>query len=183
MSLTFRVVGDPGKQFTRKLAGIADRVKDALLSSANILASMIEERARKDIAQSGNFGSRWTDGLHVGVDADTSANIRLSMYHDIPFADIFETGGQIQGHPFMWIPISGTDAEGVRASEYGGGLASSNYNRVSGPPLLFSIQDGGPRYFGVTSVHISKKWHLEQDARTAAADFPNIFQREFRNNG
>lgn len=179
MTLSIKVPSVAGK-FTRNLAGLYDRVNLAVTRAANIVASMIEASARADIIASGNFSNRWSSGLHVTVEGSAPANMRISMHHDIPFADIFETGGQIQGNPFLWIPISGTDAEGVRARDYGG-LFSAKYPRESGPPLLFAIGDRMPRYFGASQVTLSKRWDLSGDMQRGANEFATVFRQEFKN--
>lgn len=171
-------VSNPSKQFMQNLAGLYDRFTYAITAAANQVRSMIEDAARADIAASGNFGTRWISGLHVNMTA-TQNNMILSMTHDIEYAGIFETGGVIQGHPMLWLPLSGTDAEGVRASEYGG-LVSSRNPRRSGRPLLFSINDKLPKYFGIESATIPKKWHLNDIINSASANFRAAFEENFR---
>jgi len=156
------------------MAGLAERFEEAVTVAMNMARSFIEEVARADIANAGGrFGESWTQGLHVKLEGSGS-NMRLSMSHDKPQAGIFETGGTIQGNPLLWIPISGTDAEGVQASEYGA-LFSARYPRRSGPPLLFSIADKKPRYFGTSSVTIPKLFHLQEDADSVMANFQSFF--------
>lgn len=168
-----------GAKFRNQLAGLADRFDAAMTATANILKSMIEDAAKADIASSGNFGSRWTEGLHVDVEqVGATGNMRLSMRHDIPYAGIFEQGGRIEGHPYLWIPLSGTDAEGKQASEYGEQLYS--VQRKTGGPLLFSMADKMPKYFGIESVTIPKKWHLRDIQLSVMGNFRAVFDQQFR---
>jgi hypothetical protein len=167
-------ITNPGPQFKTQMAGLAQRLTKAIDTTMNMLQSMISDAAKADITGAGNFGQRWTDGLHVNLEG-AAPNMRLYMTHDIPYASIFETGGTIQGNPYLWLPLSGTDAEGIRASAFGGGLFSAKYPRRSGRPLLFSITDKQPRYVGVPSVTIPKKFNLTEDVNTVMSNFRQVF--------
>lgn len=173
------IVTNPGPKFTRNMAGLAERMARAIDTAANMVASMIEEACRIDIASSGKFGYRWIEGLHVKVDPYGNIGRQLTVNHDIPFFDIFESGGEIAGKPLMWIGLSGTDAEGVAPSEYRGGLFS--IRRPNGLPLMFSIQDKRPRYFGVSSVNIPQKFHLNEAITTVMGDFQSVFDTAWKN--
>lgn len=168
------IIDNPGDKFRPNMAGLAERFNRAISAAANMAASLLEDAARADIASSGNFGSRWTEGLHVNVEGSLG-NARLWMTHDIPYAGIFETGGVIQGSPMLWLPLSGTDAAGQRAAAFGDGLFSARYPRV-GRPLLFSLADKKPRYFGIESVTIPKKFHLNDTVVSVMAGFRALFQ-------
>ena len=167
-------------QWKSKLAGLQSRLDAALGATMNMLRSMLEAAARSDIAASGSFGPRWTDGLHVGIEG-AGANMRLSMTHEIPYASIFETGGVITGSPLLWIPLQGTDAAGVRASAFPGGLFSARYPRTTGRPLLFAAADRKPRYFGIEQVTIPRKWHLKEDVSSVVENFKQVFDQSWSN--
>lgn len=168
------------ENITKYVAGLKDRFDTAYMAAANMARSMLEQVGRADIASaSGNFGESWTQGLHVTLNG-SMPNMLLSMTHDIPFAGIFETGGTIQGKPLLWIPLSGTDAAGVRASAFGGGLFSARYPRTSGPPLLFSIADKRPRYVGVSTASIPKLFHLHEDAESVMSNFRSFFDQAWQ---
>ena len=173
-------ISNPSQKLMKNMAGLFERFSAAITAAANETRSFMEDAARADIAASGKFGTRWTAGLHVTL-TQTQKNMVLSMTHDIPFADIFETGGTITGHPLLWLPISGTDAEGVAPRDYSGGLVSSRYPRRNGVrPLLFSLSDKLPKYFGIESVTIPKKWHMDDIINSASANFRAAFQANFR---
>lgn len=159
-----------GSQFLE----LAQRLNRALTAAMNMAASMILDRGRSDIASAGKFGTSWTSGLKINIEG-AAPNMRMYLTHDIPWAGIFETGGTIYGSPLLWIPLSGTDAAGVRATAFGGGLFSAKYPRKSGRPLLFSVSDKKPRYFGTESVTIPKKFQLTDDITSVMANFRSIF--------
>lgn len=175
--MTFRIKITPGvgQKFKNQLAGVRDRLIRAIDAAMNMAASMMLEVGRADIAGAGNFGQRWTDGLKVVLEG-SAPNMRMWFTHEIPWAGIFETGGTIKGSPLLWIPLSGTDAQGVRASAFGDGLFSAKYPRKDGgAPLLFSVSDKKPRYFGVSEVTIPKKFHLTDDVTSVMSNFQAVF--------
>ena len=173
------VANTPKVSLRANLAGLQDRFDDAIPAAANMAASMIKQLGDADIAAAGNFGSRWTSGLHVVVEQRALNRMRISVTHDIPFAGVFETGEQISGSPFLWIPISGTDAEGVRARDYGA-LFSIKGVGPSGHPLLFSVADKKPKYFGIESVTIPKIFHLDTIIKSVMTNFRTYFDRAWR---
>jgi hypothetical protein len=169
------IVGDGTPQMRKLLAGIQDRLNRAITTSMRMAQAMLQKTAEDDIASAGNFGSRWTDGLHVNLQG-SAPNMKLSMTHDIPYASIFETGGVIHGSPLLWIPLSGTSAEGIRAAAFGEGLVSQRKtSQRGGRPLLFSVTDRQPKYFGVESVTIPQTFHLNDDVNSVMSNFRSIF--------
>lgn len=178
MVFRIRVDKAAAPKFKQNLAGLQERFTKALTAAANMAASMILDRARADIASSGNFGDTWISGLKVGVEGSSLKNMRISMTHDDPRAKIFENGGTIKGKPLLWIPLSGTDAVGTKAGDYGG-LYSVNNPRQR-HPLLFSIKDKQPKYFGIEQVTIPKKWHLAEVQKSVMANFRQLFDQAFR---
>lgn len=175
--MTFRIKITPpglGEAWAKQYAALADKLNRAITAAMNMAASMILDAGRADIAGAGNFGAKWTDGLKMEIEG-AAPNMRMYLTHTIPYAGIFETGGTIQGKPFLWIPLTGTDAQGVRASAFGGGLFSAKYPRKSGRPLLFSMADKKPRYFGVDSVTIPKKFQLTEDITSVMSNFRAVF--------
>jgi hypothetical protein len=169
------IVGDVTPQLRKVMEGLRDRAVKAIDASVRMAASMIQELAEADIASSGRFGSRWTDGLHVNV-LGAAPNMVISMTHDIPFANIFETGGTIHGNPLLWIPLSDTDAAYTRAGAFPDGLVGSKIGSArGGRPLLFSVTDRQPKYFGVESVTISPKFHLNDDVNAVMSNYRSIF--------
>lgn len=167
----------PKTKLRVNLAGLYDRMAQAITASTNMAASMIETLGRIDIAESGKFGMRWIMGLHVTANG-AMGNMRISMTHDIPYAGIFEAGGTIHGNPLLWIPLSGTDAEGIQAGEYKEGMFSGKSK--SGTPLLFSISDKLPKYFGTESVTIPQTFHLRDIQMSVMRNYRQIFETEFR---
>jgi hypothetical protein len=165
-------ITNPGPKFAEQMAGLGERLTRAIDATMRMMQSMIKEKADADIESAGNFGARWTDGLHVNLEG-AAPNMRLYMTHDIEYASIFETGGTIEGNTKLWLPIPGTDAMYHRANAFPGGVRGGRGNRAR--PLLFSVTDRQPKYFGVDSVTIPKKFHLAEDVNDAMANFRQAF--------
>lgn len=178
--MAFRITVDrvAGPKFKQNLAGLQDRFAAALTAAANMARSMIEQQARVDIASSGKFGGEWISGLKVQLENEGLRNMRISMTHSDGRAKIFEQGGTIKGKPLLWIPLSGTDAVGVKAGDYGGLYSVNNPGQKR--PLLFSIKDKQPKYFGIESVTIPKKWHLAEIQKSVMGNFRQLFDAAFR---
>src|SRR6185369_5307318 len=155
MALQFSVNFNVDK-FQKGLDEVGTDLQNAMRTAINMAASMIQEQTREDIMKAGKFGETYLAGLTVRVEGN-SIKTRL----DAPGASVFQNGGTIKGRPLLWLPISGTDAVGTRARDYPGKLFSVN-REAGGPPLLFSVSDHAPKYFGVPSVHIPKKFHLSE---------------------
>lgn len=180
----FRIVvpTNGSEQFKKNFNSLSDRFQRAFTAAVNMAASMIKAQGDADIASSGNF-SDMTSALHVNVEGEGAlGNMRMSMIIDDERAGIFATGGVIHGNPLLWIGLSGTDAEGVRARDYPDGLFSVN-RKSGGVPLLFSIKDKAPKYFGIESVTIPKKWHLDQVVQSVMGNFRQIFDQALQGEG
>jgi hypothetical protein len=161
MQVTITVTGGSlSERISKNIDAAIEQVNTAVTAAMNMCRSMIGDQARSMISGSGKFGGRWTSGLHVTLD-----NMRLSMSHDIPYADIFETGGTITGNPLLWLPIGGGPAEGEK-------LVSANR---AGKPLMLSITDKSPKLFGIASVTIPKKWDLNGVVQNVLQNFADYF--------
>lgn len=172
-----------GAMWKGSMAALGQRLNRALNAAVNMAAAMMHLRGQDDIEGAGNFGTSWVNGLKVNVEGAAPGNMKISMTHEIPWAGIFETGGSVHGSPMLWIPLSGTDAAGIRASAFPGGLFSAKYPRHGGPPLLFSMQDKKPRYFGVEEVTIPRKFHLTEDVVSVMSNFRAVFDEAWKTNG
>lgn len=155
--------------YKKSVDEVRDRFSQAFSVAENMVASMIRQEVTADIKGAGKFSDKYLAGLSVTVEDHT-----ITTELDAPGASLFETGGVIHGRPLLWLPISGTDAEGIQASDYGGQLFS--VNRTSGVPLLFSVKDHAPKYFGVPSVTIPKLFHIEEIQNRVADGLPEIFE-------
>jgi hypothetical protein len=151
-----------------QLAAVRDTMKK--------VSTEILQRGRDDISSAGKFGARWTSGLQVAEDFGPDES-KITVFHTVPYWRIFEVGGSIHGKPLLWIPLSGTDAEGQLARNYSGGLF--RIKSRSGLPLLMSKSDRQPKFFGKESVFIPKKFHLVEIAKEVAEKMRDYFNDFF----
>ena len=165
ITVTFTGATDLGAAVKQNLEEFIKKVYAAVDTTLNMIRSMLEDQARAMIAWSGNFIGRWIDGLHVTLD-----NMRISMSHDTPYADIFETGGQISGHPLLWLPIG----DGPK----GGALVSAAHAKK---PMMLSVNDKSPKLFGTASVTIPKKWDLSGLVESVMGNFADFFAANLGN--
>lgn len=168
MELTVKINHD---EWRKNLVENAAAHSAALKTAANMIASMLREQITADIASAGAFGSKFTPTVTV---SGTGNGVSIHTKIEGPGAEIFEKGGVIHGKPLLWLPISGTDAEGIQASNYGDQLFSVN-RLTGGPPLLFSIKDHAPKYFGIPSVNIPKKFHVAEIEKRIMDSFPQVY--------
>ncbi len=160
--------------FKKSIDEVRDRYDQAISVAKNMIASLMKSAVTADVQGAGNFGNRFLQGLSVTVDGDT-----ITTKLDAPGALIFEKGGVIEGKPLLWLPITGTDAVGIPASSYGDQLFSVN-RKTGGAPLLFSVKDHAPKYFGVPSVTIPKKFHIEETEQRVMDGFKEIFEEALK---
>ena len=175
MGSFFKIGGDPVGTWRDLMGRFASKVSTGITKAGSMAASMVLREAQADLSR--NNLERWTDSLYIDTGVGGSGalgNMRLYLTLDPPAA-IFATGGEIHGNPLLWIPLSGTDAAGIRASAFPGGLVSSKYPLKGGRPLLFSTSDRQPKYFGIESVNVPKRLHLEDDVNIAMNNFRSVF--------
>ena len=165
-----------GPVFRRSLYRKADQVRTAARATADDVAQQIVKLGQSDISRAGNFGTRWTEGLHADV-TQGGGNIRISVTHDVPYFSVFEYGKVIEGKPMLWIPLEFAEtAKGVRARDYPNPLVRVD-RKAGGAPLLLDIgvRPAVPTYFGKESVTIPQKFHIRDIAKEAARRMREVF--------
>jgi hypothetical protein len=145
----------------------------------NMVASFWQDETTGDISTS--LGPTWADTVRADVEDVALSNMRWSMHggDNAAALRLFNEGGTISPGKKMWIPLSGTDAAGIRAGAFPGGLSGSRRDaprRDGGPPLLFSKADGQPKYFGIDSVNVKKRLNLEDDRNATIANMQAFFR-------
>lgn len=164
--------GDLKKQIVEVGEHSRTRVINASHDALRRASSEIIDQGRADIAGAGRFGSRWTEGLQSALDLGTERSL-VTIFHLIPYWRIFEFGGTVKGKPLLWIPLSFSDAVGIKARDYG---PLFRVDRKIGAPLLFSITDKEPKYSGHESVFIPKKFHILSIARDVAGRLADFYR-------
>ena len=169
-----------GQKFERSVTRQAARVRRAARAAAFDAGEEIRKRAASDMASAGNFGPRWTGGLNVNI-TEGGGNIRVAFSHNVPYFSVFQYGKVIHGKPLLWIPLSfATDAKGVLARNYSGGLFRVDRKDPSKAPLLLSYATREPKYFGKESVTIPKKFHVIEIIRDVAKEVRGYFLSNYK---
>lgn len=158
------------------------RVTQAIQQAAKDAAADIETQGRENIAASGHFGFRWTEGLHAKV-TQGGGNIRITITHDLPYFRVFQNGALIKGKPLLWIPLSSApDAQGIYARDFPGRLFRVD-RKNGGKPLLMSAADKQAKYFGAESVTIPKKFRVVEIAQEIGRKLRDYYRTRYREAG
>ena len=185
MPLNIYVDASKFEAFKNKANQHGHNVMTALRASAADAAHEIESRGAADIASAGNFGSRWTEGLHADVRVG-GGNIRIDVSHEVPYWRVFEMGATIQPktQEYLWIPFSfATDAKGVWPRDYGNPLF--RVTSKTGLPMLWTWQPGvkgsaEPKYFGKSEVHIPQKFHIRDIVRKVGLEVKQYYREHMK---
>lgn len=181
MSLSIKVSGrQAGSKLRTGLFRQQKRIAKTSKKTMQDASKEILRKGRADMKRGGNFGSsRWQSGLKAPVRLLTSG-FRVDVFHKVPYFHVFEYGAVIKGKPLLWIPLSfARDAKGVMARDFPGGLFRVDRSG-SKAPLLLSIADGEPKYFGKESVKIPQKFHIREIARKVANKLRQIYSKNFK---
>ena len=94
--------------FTKAQLLAEQKVAAAMTAGMREAAELAKTAARQSIA-AGGFSGQWQNALRAQVYPKSGVSLRpaANIWHNIPYADVFEEGKTIAGHPLVWIP---TDA-------------------------------------------------------------------------
>ncbi len=175
-----------GPKFARQQNRLGANVHRAARGAAQDVRDKALTLARADIKKAGNFGKRWTEGLQATL-TEGGGSIRLNFTHDQIGFNVHQFGATIKGKPMLWIPLStsfGGDsaAQGVRARDFPGGLF--RVDRKSGEaPLLLSLADRQPKYFGKASVHVPKRFHVIEIIKKTGQEMGRFYTKRLKQGG
>lgn len=179
--MTLRIFMDgaqAGQKLEHGLLIAQQRITRTVATTASEASGEVLRRGRADIASAGRFGRRWHVGLHADVRQE-QVGTSISVFHDVQYFSVFETGKTIRGKPLLWIPLSfARDAQGVLARNYPGGLF--RVDRTGKASLLLSRSTKEPKYFAKESVVIPKKFHIREIARDVANKLRAIYSKHFQ---
>lgn len=178
MPLRFSI-SKPEPSWTETENKLFARITRAVSRTVDDVTEEILTRGRSDIAGAGRFGSRWTSGLQAEKQVE-QFRATITIFHTVPYFNIFEFGGTIRGKPLLWIPLSfAADAQGKKASEFGSPLFRVD-RKNGGAPLLLSVADRQPKYFGKEFVVMPRKFHIRDIIRQVANKVRAIYNANFR---
>lgn len=151
------------------------RLTGSIKGATKQASEEIEKAVSEVVASGGNFGGKWTEGIHATVIEGNGFNSQIQVTSDIPFFSVFNNGVTIKGNPFLWLPLSFGEAAGQRVSSYSGRLFMVN-RRTGGPPLLLSIESKQPLFVGLSSVTIKKKWDMASVIQNVMRGFAGMIE-------
>lgn len=203
--------GPPAGAFAKALTGLQKPIARAASKTMRELGAELKLAARADIA-AGGFSTRWQNALRVQVFPERKESIDAAIYlkHNIPYAEIFEKGGTVTGHPLLWLPLRNAPQRigRKRITPALFEAAGGKLRRARGvsPPLLLAPQAASrskssrltlsslkrgatgkgvrwvPLFVGISAAHIKKHFHIRAIVRQVAARLATVYQRNFRGN-
>lgn len=186
---TIRVVlsgNQIGPQLKKNLSQNKIQINAAARGAGQDVVEYVVPRARSDISSAGKFGARWVTGFKGKVSQGGGHYlVSFTMPTKPPMVHwkVFEYGAVIKGKPLLWIPLSfAKDAQGIRARDYPGKLFRVN-RKSGGAPLLLGGKPASPKYFGIPSVTIPKKFHLRSIIASGAKQLKLFYTQRMKSNG
>jgi hypothetical protein len=134
------------QQFTKGFLPIDNVIVEAANKAVQQSASAGVQAGRADIAQAG-FSKIWQNSLRYKMmTPKNSLNPKAYIHTRINYADIFETGGTIQGDPLIWLPLPSVPPNPGSGLKFGGvvkreHMTPGQYVRKIGP--LISLRRPG----------------------------------------
>lgn len=166
--------GDFRKAFSDDL----DKMAKAATSAMAETGVAAKNAARANIASAG-FSAKVANAMRADTypAAGTSLNPAALIFNRIGYSEIFQTGGDIAGHPLLWLPIganlpgSSTKWTPARYAQTFGPLVSVNL--PGRRPMLFAAKKRGPPLFiGIDRVTLRKRLNVDEAVASAAATLP-----------
>ena len=154
---------------------------------------------RASIAAAG-FSVKWQNALRAKYypASGDSLSPTAYIYDKIDYAGVFEEGAVISGKPYLWIALPGAVPPSSRRSDHP--MSPAEYQERIGPlvvveqpgrpPMLFDqyVRVGDrrgrarragdqrkPKYVGVTSVEIAKRFDIEGAVKRAAEALSTLY--------
>ncbi|MGW8177706.1 MAG: DUF6441 family protein [bacterium] len=178
---------------------IKRRLDKAALDSMKEVKELGLKYGRSAIGRGGGkFSSKPTfkKGLRANLYENEGDNPAVFFYHKIPYANIFEEGGSIQGNPFLWLPLRSIAGKAKSPKQFKKKfpnaklrLAKKKRGSNRAPLLVANILTGAgfkrgvPVFIGIPRVTIPKKFNVRGAIKRAFDRFPEIYKRQLRKFG
>ncbi len=140
MPLRYRYIAKEG-EFDEAMRELYSPIAVAGSAAIAEASSDIKAEGRAAIARAG-FSKRWENAfraIEYPGGGKVSANAAAFIYHKIPYAEIFESGGTIRGKPLLWIPLS-TSTERLGGKH----ISPKSFNKSIGPLTFLPGKRGRP---------------------------------------
>lgn len=130
-------------QFEKAYHDVGDDLARAATAGMDDVAANIRTRGRRDII-AGGLGPKFANALRVLRFPKKGISMRPAVwaFHKIGYADVFEKGLTIHGHPMLWIPLATTARKFGRGQRLTPSVVAARFgdlisiNRPGKPPLL-----------------------------------------------
>lgn len=205
LKLVFEVVSGSAKDV---FEAIGKPFAVASTRAMDRLKNDVKTQGRAEIGR-GGFSQKWKNALRVDrfPTRGASINAALWIWHKIPYAGIFETGGTIHGHPLLWVPLASMPKKigGKRPSPRSYKAAGNKLiyvDRGSAPPLLVGKPPSGfrkgrtkaskslharyansalaPLFIGLDVSRIRKRFALQKVFEAVSNRLVGYFDQEFK---
>jgi hypothetical protein len=129
--------------FQAAMKGLSVPVAKAATLAIKDAGAMLKSEARSMIAGAG-FSVKWQKAYRVKIYPERKFSVDAAAFGyfnpGLHYSDIFATGGQIHGHPFLWIPFSTTPTFDRRRAS----AAAKDYARKGVKLVSFKSKSGRP---------------------------------------
>jgi len=146
--------------------------------TARKTGSELKKAIYNNIRSGGDFGKPWRNAVRVettpkrGGASNATVTTRFSSSPLGGAAQAFEEGATIHGRPLLWVPLSFAKVN-TRARRFSGGLF--RVDRPGKHPLLLSRRDKKPKYVGLESVRLRKRFDIRGTVDQVAGRVPEFW--------
>lgn len=123
-------------QFQKAMDAAQKTIATAATGAIKDVADFAKTSGRANIANAG-FSKRWQNALRANLYPAPGKGVSLSpaafVFHRIPYAGIFETGGTIVGSPLLWLPLPNVPTTMSGSGRGNAHMTPANYVRLIGP--------------------------------------------------
>lgn len=162
----------------------------------DVLELALEEGRREIRGAGGEMGQsdNWINNLKGYISDDKDGEPQITVYHRIKYAGIFETGGKIEGKPYIWLPTKIVPTFASTPKKFARNFPDKPLRSARGkqrrPMLVAKIGFGrikggfGPKsvpvFIGVRSINVRKRFSIAAAVNRAAAKFETFYARHLR---
>lgn len=106
MTTRVKNTGMSPEQVRKRIEALKTPASKAIVGAFRDAAKLIQDQARSEIGASG-LGARMVKGFTAKVVVPNGQELSPVMvgHHRVGYANIFEHGGTIKGHPWLWLPL------------------------------------------------------------------------------
>lgn len=174
-----------GQTYSRSVGNQRQKVLAAMRATAQLEADVIVDLGRADIRKASPAfakSKRWAPGLNAKVTVRSGTYVIAVTHTEKTQFFVHQFGATIKAKNksgLLWIPLDfAKDAQGVMARDFPAPLF--RVDRQGKAPLLLSAKDKQPKYFGIASVTIPKRFHIFEIIREVSRNAKDIYKKAFK---